>query len=69
LKVTELFSQAILLTMFVYGDCMTVCKDFINLSATGVAEIAKSTNVCVIARCIVVKCQTPVRLPVAIGVG
>ena len=43
LKVTELFSKAILVLMFVYGDCMTVL-DFIHLSATGVAEIAESTN-------------------------
>ena len=26
LKVTELFRKAILLPMFVYGDCMTVCS-------------------------------------------
>jgi hypothetical protein len=26
LKVTELFCKAILLSMFVYGDCMTVCS-------------------------------------------
>ena len=26
LKVTELFSKAILLPMFVYGDCMAVCS-------------------------------------------
>ena len=26
LKVTELFSKAILLLMFVYGDCMAVCS-------------------------------------------
>ena len=41
LKVTELFSKAILLPVFVYGDCMAVCV--IHLSAMGVAEIAKST--------------------------
>jgi hypothetical protein len=40
LKVTELFSKAILLTMFVYGCVL----DFIHLSATGVAEIAESTH-------------------------
>ena len=47
LKVTELFSKAILLPMFVYGDCMAVCAIFfifIHLSATCVAEIDKSTN-------------------------
>ena len=40
LTITELFSKAILLTMFVYGDCMAM---------EIVAEIAKSTNlyVCV----------------------
>jgi hypothetical protein len=38
LKVTELFSKAILLAIFVYGDCCVL--DFIQLSATGVAEIA-----------------------------
>ena len=26
LKVTELFSKAILLPMFVYGDCIAVCS-------------------------------------------
>ena len=36
LKVIELSLLAILLPMFVYGDCMAVCN--------GVAEIAKSTN-------------------------
>jgi hypothetical protein len=41
LKVPELFNKAILLPMFVYGDCVL---DFIHLSATGVAEIAKSTH-------------------------
>ena len=44
LKVTKLFSKAILLPMFVYRDCMAVFLDFIHLSATGVAEIAKSTH-------------------------
>ena len=44
LKVTELFSKAILLTMFVYGDFLAVCLIFIYLSTTGVTEIAKSTN-------------------------
>ena len=44
LKVTELFSKAILLPMFVYGDCMSVCSIFIHLSATGVAETAESSN-------------------------
>jgi hypothetical protein len=39
LKVTELFSKAILLSVFVYGDCMATF-----LSATFVAEIGKSTN-------------------------
>ena len=43
LKVTDLFSKALLLPMFVYGDRMAVF-DFIHLSATGVAEIAESTN-------------------------
>ena len=43
LKVTELFCKAILLRMFVYGDCMALV-DFIHQSAMGVAEIAKSTN-------------------------
>jgi hypothetical protein len=43
LKVTELLSKAILLPMFVYDGCMAVF-DFIHLSATGVAEIAKYTN-------------------------
>ena len=41
LKVTEIFSKTILLPMFVYGDCVF---DFIHLSETGAAEIAKSTN-------------------------
>ena len=40
LKVAELFSKAIILPMFVCGDCMAVC----SMSATGVAEIAKSSN-------------------------
>ena len=44
LKVTELFSKAILLQMFVYGDCMAVCSIFIHMSATAVDETAKSTN-------------------------
>ena len=44
LKVTELFSKAILLPMFVYGDRMDVCWDFIHLSATGEAEIAESSH-------------------------
>jgi hypothetical protein len=44
LKVTELFSKAILLSMFVYEDCMAGGLDFIHLSATGVAEIAESTH-------------------------
>jgi hypothetical protein len=43
LKVTEHFSKAILLPMFVNGDCMAVCN-FIHLSATGTAEIAESTH-------------------------
>ena len=43
MKVTEVFSKAILLPMLVYGDCGCVL-DFIYLLATGVAEIAKSTN-------------------------
>jgi hypothetical protein len=42
-KVTELLSKAILLPMFVYGDCMAVCL-ILYTSATGVAEIAKSTH-------------------------
>ena len=44
LKVTELFSKTILMPMFVYGDCMALCTIFIHLSATGVVEIATSTN-------------------------
>ena len=43
MKVTELYSKAILLPIFVYGDCMAVL-DFIHLSATGVAEIAEFTK-------------------------
>ena len=42
LKITVLFGKAILLTMFVYGDCMTVCSNCIHLSATIVDEIAES---------------------------
>ena len=44
LKVNELFSKAILLPMFVYGDCMAVWSIFKDLSATGVAEMVKYTN-------------------------
>jgi hypothetical protein len=44
LKVTELFSKAILLPMFVYGVCIAVMLDFIHLSEMGVAEIAESTK-------------------------
>ena len=44
LKVTELFSKAILLTMFCLWRLHGCVLDFIHLSATGVAEIAKSTN-------------------------
>uniref|UniRef100_A0A674CQL9 adenylate cyclase n=1 Tax=Salmo trutta TaxID=8032 RepID=A0A674CQL9_SALTR len=45
LKVTEIFSEAIVLAMSVYGDCMAVCSILYTcLSATGVAEIAESTN-------------------------
>ena len=44
LKVTELFSKAILLPMFVYWDCIGFVLNFIHLSATGVDQIAKSTN-------------------------
>ena len=44
LKVTELFSKAILLPMFVYGNCMAVCLIFIYLSAMDVAEMAESTH-------------------------
>ena len=47
LKVTELVSKAILMPMFVYGDCMAVWSISFFLhtcSATGVAEIAESTN-------------------------
>ena len=44
MKVTELFSMAILLLMSVYGDCLAVCLIFIYLSATGVAEMAESTH-------------------------
>ena len=43
LKVTELFSKAILLPIFVYGDCMAVCS-IVYTSATGVAEITEFTN-------------------------
>ena len=43
LKVTELFSKAILLSMFVYGDCMAVCS-ILYTSATDVAEMDESTN-------------------------
>jgi hypothetical protein len=43
-KVIELFTKDILLTMYDYGDCMAVCSISIYLSAMGVAEIAKSTN-------------------------
>ena len=42
LKVTVLFSKVILLSMFVYGDCIAVCS--IHLLATGVAELAGSTH-------------------------
>jgi hypothetical protein len=44
LKVTHLFSKAVLLPGFVCGDCMTVCSNFIQQSATGVAEIVESTH-------------------------
>ena len=43
LKVPELFCKAILLPMFVYGDCMAVCL-ILYTSATGVAEMAESAN-------------------------
>jgi hypothetical protein len=43
LKVTELFNEAILLPMFVFV-CLWSVLDFIQLSATGVAEIPKSTT-------------------------
>ena len=42
LKVTELFSKAILLPMFVYGDCIAVCSIYIRyLSATAESTIMK----------------------------
>ena len=41
MKVTELFSKAILLSTFVYGRLHGCVLDLINLSATGVAEIAE----------------------------
>jgi hypothetical protein len=44
LKVTELFSKAIRLTMFGYGDCLAVCSLFIHLSKMGMAEVAEFTN-------------------------
>ena len=44
LKVTELFSKAILLPMFVYGDYMAVCSIFIHLAVTGVVEMSESTH-------------------------
>ena len=44
LKATELFGMAIPLPIFVFGDCMAVCWILIHLSATGVAEMAESTN-------------------------
>ena len=40
LKVTEIFSKAILLPMFVYGDVL----NFIHVSAKGLTKIAESTN-------------------------
>ena len=43
LKVTEHFSKAIILPMFVYGDCMVVCL-ILYTSAMGVVEIAKSIH-------------------------
>jgi hypothetical protein len=44
LKVTELYSKAIQLPMFVYGCVHGGVLNFIHLSATGVAEIAISTH-------------------------
>ena len=44
LKVTEHFSKAILLPMFFLWRLHGGVLDFINLSATGGAEIAESTN-------------------------
>ena len=44
LKVTEIFSKAILLPMLVYGACMAVCSILYTCQQLGVAEIAKSTN-------------------------
>jgi hypothetical protein len=53
LKVTELFSKAILLSMFVY-EIAWLCADLIRLSATGVAGISEfhsfvgvSTHFCI----------------------
>ena len=43
LKVTELFSKAILLPMFVYGDCMAVYS-IIYTCQQRVAEIVESTH-------------------------
>jgi hypothetical protein len=45
LNVTELFSKAILLAIFVYGDCMAVCWILYTCQQWVVAEIAKSTHV------------------------
>ena len=51
LKVTELFSKAILLPMFVYGDCMAVCS--ILYSWQRVAEIDSAISATPVAdRCI-----------------
>jgi hypothetical protein len=44
LKVTELFSKAVLLPMFVYGDCMAVCTILFFLYTCQQCVWLKSTN-------------------------
>ena len=44
LKVTELFSKAILLPVFVYGDCMAVCLILYACQQRVWLKLAKSTN-------------------------
>jgi hypothetical protein len=44
LKVTELFNKAILLPLFFLRRLHGCVLDFIHLSPTGMAEIAKSTH-------------------------
>ena len=43
LKVTELFGKAILLPLFVYGDCMAVCSVLYTCQQR-VAETDESTH-------------------------